>query len=398
MRTIFYYQLLLVLILISPVIPEEITNALPQTGGSQSFAMGGTYIAFNQGIDALFGNPAGLPANNTVEFILGYYWQIHKNSQFDDEYYSRYWNDSYSIDYKNNYRLNYLGMSCQKKFSHSPFTVTGGIGFSPFYYWESTRQSVVSYSYSRGTSEFIQSYTIQEEKMMGLYDILSFGIGFSWEGAGSIGISMNYPLRENYENEFNSIYSYEVNGEITSYRSTSKNWENVYAGQFIRIGGMLHLTARFTLGILWMQAHHYNIANQRRDFPATLNYGLAYRILPTLLLAFDMQSQPWEKVRIDNEYISNVKNGNAYRFGLEYTNKIIMRAGYAIDRLPILDTEDNAVDMKIITLGIGYSVKYFVFEIAARYRFTTFKTEEWLEVYDYNFSETVLQSSIKLAM
>lgn len=398
MRTIFHYQLLLVLILISPVIPEEITNTLPQTGGIQSFAMGGTYIAFNQGIDALFGNPAGLPANNTVEFILGYYWQIHKNSQFDDEYYSRYWNDSYSIDYKKNYRLNYLGMSCQKMLSHYPFKFAGAIGFSPFYYWESTRQSIESYIYSRSTSEFNRSYTIQEEKIMGLYDLLSIGVGFSWEGTGSIGISLNYPLRENYEIEFNSTYISEINGETTSYRSTSKDWQNVYASQFIRIGGMLHLTTRFTLGILWMQAHHYNIANQRRDFPATLNYGVAYRILPTLLLAFDMQSQPWEKVRIDNEYISSVKNGNAYRFGLEYTNKIIMRTGYAIDRLPILDSEDNAVNMMNITLGIGYSVKYVIFEIAARYRFTKFKTEEWLEVYNYNFSETVWQSSIKLAI
>lgn len=399
MRTIFHYQLLLVLILISSVVPEEITNALPQTGGSQSSAMGGSYIAFNQGIDALFGNPAGLPANNTVEFMLGYYWQIHKNSQFDDDYYLRYWNDSYSIEYKKNYRLIYLGMSCQKELSHSPFTFAGAIGFSPFYYWESNRQGIESYSYSTSTSELIRSHTnIYEEKMMGLYDILSIGVGFSWEGAGSIGISLNYPLRENYETEFNSTYISEINGEITSYQSNSKDWQNVYASQFIRIGGMLHLTSKFTLGILWMQAHHYNIANQRRDFPATLNYGVAYRIFPGLLLAFDLQSQPWEKVRIGNEYISNVKNGNAYRFGLEYTNKIIMRAGYAIDRLPILDSEDKAVNMKNITLGIGYSVKYVVFEIAVRYRFTKFKTEEWLQVYNYNFSETVLQSSIKLAI
>jgi hypothetical protein len=398
MRIILHYQLILVLILISSVIPEEITNALPQIGGNQSFAMGGTYIAFNQGINALFGNPAGLPADNTVEFILGYYWQIHKNSQFDDAYYLRYWNGSYSIEYKKKYRLNYLGMSWQKKLSHYPFKFAGAIGFSPFYYWESTRERVRSYSYSTSTPELRRSYTIEEEKMMGLYDIISIGIGFSWEGTGSIGISLNYPVRENYQDEFNLTHTYEIDEEIKGYKYTSKDWRNVYASQFIRIGGMLHLTSRFILGIIWMQRHHYNIANQRRDFPVTLNYGIAYRILPTLLLAFDMQSQPWEKVRIDDEYISNVKNGNAYRLGLEYTNKIIMRTGYAVDRLPILDSEDNAVNMMNITLGIGFSAKYVIFEIAARYRFTKFKTEEWQEVYNYNFSETVLQSSIKLTI
>ena len=381
---------------ISSVISEEMINALPQTGGSREFAMGGTYIAFNQGINALFGNPAGLPDNNTFEIILGNYWQIYKTSQFDDEYYLRSWSDSYSIKYEKIHRLNYFGLSYHKRLPHSPFKFAGAIGFSPFYNWKSTRQSNGNESYISGTSEDIRYSIVEKEKIVGLYDLLSIGIGFSWKETGSIGISVNYPVRKQYEYEFNSIYTFERNGDQQSSDYTSKNSEDVSASQFVRIGGMLHLTSRLTLGILWMQAHHYNISDQRREFPATLNFGIAYKILPELLSAFDIQSQPWEKVKIENEFIPDTKSGNAYRFGLEYINKIIFRTGYALDRLPVMDADDNAVDMNNITLGIGYLTKYFIFEIGARYRFASFKTDEWLNVYDYNFREIVLQSTIKI--
>ncbi len=383
---------------ISTVIPEEIINVLPQTGGNREFAMGGTYIAFNQGINALFGNPAGLTADNAVEIILGNYWQIHKTSQFDDEYYSRSWNDSYSIKYEKVHRLNYFGLSYHKRLPHSPFKFAGAIGISPFYNWKSTRHSDGNESYVSGTSEDVHYRIVQKEKIVGLYDLLSIGIGFSWEETASIGFSVNYPIREKYEYEFNSIYTYERNGDKQSSDYTSKNSENVSASQFIRIGGMLHVTSRLTLGILWMQTHHYNISDQRREFPATLNFGIAYKILPELLFAFDIQSQPWEKVKIENEFIPAVKSGNAYRFGLEYINKIIIRTGYALDRLPVMDLDDNAVDMNNVTLGIGYLTKYFIFEIGARYRFTTFKTDNWFDEYDYNFREIVLQSTIKITI
>ncbi len=91
MKTVLCGQFLLLLLLSSGVFSEEVTNALPQTGGNRAFAMGGTYIASNQGINALFGNPAGLAISNTSEVIIGYYWQIHKTMQFDDQYYLR-WN------------------------------------------------------------------------------------------------------------------------------------------------------------------------------------------------------------------------------------------------------------------------------------------------------------------
>ncbi len=381
---------------ISSVISEEIINALPQTGGSREFAMGGTYIACNQGIYALFGNPAGLPANNTVEIILGNYWQIYKNSQFDDEYYLRSWNDSYSIKYEKIHRLNYFGLSFLKRLPQSPFKFAGAIGFSPFYNWKSNRRTEGNESYVSGTSEDIRYSIVEKERIMGLYDLLNIGIGFSWEETGSIGISVNHPVRKQYEYEFNSTYTFERNGDQQSSDYTSKNSENVTASQFIRIGGMLSLTSRLTLGILWMQAHHYSISDQRREFPATLNFGVAYKIFPELLSTFDIQSQPWEKVKIENEFISAVKSGNAYRFGLEYINKIIIRTGYALDRLPVMDVDNNAVNMNNITLGIGYLTKYFIFEIGARYRFTTFKTDEWLDEYDYNFREIVLQMTIKI--
>jgi hypothetical protein len=380
------------LLLFSTVFSEEVTNALPQTGSNRA---GGTYIAYNEGVNALFGNPAGLSTNNKTEIIIGYYWQIHKTSQFDDKYYSR-WNDSYSINYKHNNRLNYMGLLYLKQLSQYPFKFAGAIGFSPFYNWKSTRFFKSDYSYVSGTSEIIYSSIEAEEKIVGLYDLLCIGIGFSWESIGAIGASLNYPVRKQYEYESHSIYVNERNGDRKISEYNYKNSENVSADQFLRIGGILHISSRFSLGILWMQAHRYSISDQEREFPGTINFGIAYRIFPRLLLAFDIQSRPWEKVKIENEYLATAKNGNAYRFGVEYENKIILRAGYGLDILPITDSDENIVELNDITLGIGYKSKHFVLDIGTRYRFTTYKVEKWANIYDYNIREIVLQSSIKL--
>ena len=137
-------------------------------------------------------------------------------------------------------------------------------------------------------------------------------------------------------------------------------------------------------------------SEQRRDFPPILNFGVAYKIFPELLFAFDIKNRPWEKVKIENKYIADAKSGNAYRFGLEYEKNVLIRAGYALDILPVTDPDENLVNLNDITLGIGYKYTHFVFEIGARYRFATFKVEKWASRYDYHIREIVLQSSIKL--
>jgi hypothetical protein len=399
-RTIVHFRFPFLLLLISTIFSEEVTNALPQTGSIRAFAMGGTYIAYDAGINALFGNPAGLPASNNVEIIVGYDWQMYKNSQFNDQYYYRF-TDSYSIKYKQNHRLNYLGLSYQQQFSNMPFKFAGAIGFSPFYNWHSTRCYKSDSRYVSGTSEIIESSTESEEKIVGLYDLMSFGIGFSQEAIWAIGVSWHYPIRKQFENERHSLYIYRINGNREISESKYENSVEVSACPFLRIGSVLSITSQVSLGILWMQAHRYSKANQSRVFPATLNFGISCRIVPELLCACDIQSRPWEKVKIKDEYIANAKSGNAYRFGMEYENIILIRAGYAWDLLPFTDADKNEVNFNDISIGIGYKFNRIVLDTGIRYRFAKYKVKISgirENIYTYTIREIRLQSTIKIIL
>lgn len=249
------------------------------------------------------------------------------------------------------------------------------MGISPFYNFKNTRCFKEIYSYETGTLEIVHSTNIDKEKIEGLYNLLSIGIGISTDAIGSIGVSLNYPVNKQYKQKYNSTYLYERNGNIQIDEYEDKYSQKVSAGKFIRIGGILYLTSDLSIGFLWNQSYHYNLEKERRLFPSTLNFGLVYRILPPLLIAFDVQNQPWEKVKLNDAYLYDAKNGNSYRFGLEYSNKIILRGGYALDRLPILDAADKGVNLNNITLGIAYPVNFFVFDLGMQYRFKTFYAE-----------------------
>ena len=397
------FLLLFLLLFISSGLCEEVISALPQTGGNRAFAMGGTYIASNKGINALYGNPAGLTTDNGFEFVASSYWQTYKKQQFETDYYSRYWyNDesSFSIEYDRKSDFNQTGLLLQKQITTYPVKIAGAVGLSPFYNFNNTRSFKEIYRYETSSSEIIHSTYIEKDKIEGLYNLVHIGIGISTDRIGSIGFSLNYPVNKQYKHNYNVTHLYKRNGNILvddAYQY--KDSQKVTASKFIRIGGILHLTSVLSIGILWNQSYHYNLEQERRTFPSTFNFGVAYRLIPNMLFAFDIQSLPWEKVKLDNAYLQDAKNGNSYRFGLEYGNKIILRGGYALDRLPILDSADNPVNLNNITLGIAYPIKFIVFDLGMRYRFKTFNTGSVHgESFDYIIRDFVIQSSIILSL
>ena len=396
------FLVLFLWLFISSALSEDIVTALPQTGGNRAFAIGGTYIAFNQGINALYGNPAGLTTDNRIEIIIGGYWQLYKKMQYEDAYYNRFWyndNFSFSNDYDKNLYFNQMVLLFQKQIANYPVKIAGAIGLSPFYNLKNTRHSERNYSYETGSGVTVHYSEIGKEKMDGLYDLLNIGISITTNAIGSIGISMNYPINKQYKQDNSSTYYYERNGEVDKNGYEDDISQKVSADNFIRIGGILHLTSDLSIGLLWNQTYHYNIGNDRRTFPATLNFGLAYRILSQFLIAFDIQNQPWEKVKLNDTYLYDAKNGNSYRCGFEYSNKIIFRTGYALDRLPILDSKNKGVNLNNITLGIAYPTKSFVFDLGMRYRFTTFDSETFSNnTFNYIIRDLVFQSSLKLSV
>lgn len=397
-NNIMRFLLLFLLLFISSSLCEDVVSALPQTGGNRAFAMGGTYIASNKGINALYGNPAGLTMNNGFEFVISGYWQIYKKNQFEDNYYTRYWNNDYysfSIDYDRKLDFNQIGLLLQKNTTDFPLKFAGAVGLSPFYNYNNNRRFEEAYSYETSSSEIMHSKNFEDEKIKGLYDLLSIGIGISTDAIGSIGISINYPVNKQYKEIYDYSHITERNGSIQKHEYEDKYSQKVSADKFLRIGGILHLTSALSIGILWNQSYHFYLEQNKRTFPSTLNFGLTYQLIPNLLFAFDIQSQPWEKVKLGNANLYDAKNGNSYRFGLEYRNKIILRGGYALDRLPVLNSADKPVNLNNITLGIAYPRKFIVFDLGMRYRFKTFNTESvYGESFDYVIRDLVIQSSI----
>lgn len=396
------FLLLFLWLFISSSLCEDVVSALPQTGGNRAFAMGGTYIASNKGINALYGNPAGLTTENRFEFVISSYWQIYKKNQFEDNYYTRYWNNddySFSIDYDRKLDFNQMGLLVQKLTTTFPLKFAGAVGISPSYNFNNTRRFKESYSYETGSLEIVHNKNLENEKIKGLYDLLSIGIGISTDAIGSIGISINYPVNKQYKEIYDYSHITERNGSIQKHEYEDKYSQKVSASKFIRIGGILNLTSALSIGLLWNQSYHYNLEQDKRTFSSTFNFGVTYRLIPNMLFAFDIQSQPWEKVKLGDGSIYDAKNGNSYRFGLEYGSKIILRGGYALDRLPVLDSADKPVNLNNITLGIAYPIKFIVFDLGMRYRFKTFNTESvYGESFDYIIRDLVIQSSIILSL
>lgn len=373
---------------------EEVTRAIPRTGSHRAFAMGGAFIAFDTGVNALYGNPAGLAEGGEAEIFIGHHWQVHKTMQYEDDYY----NDSFGvteIEYKPVQKLNYIGISLVKASADSSFWFGGAVGYGPFYNWRCTRHAASRFIYDAGEIE----RTLTEEDTYGLFDVIQFGFGLSAGTRGSVGVTINTPFmprfktERHYKWEYISGNFYEINKEHDS------NSDKVSTNPFLRVGGMLHVSSRISVGVLWNQSHRYEYSEEKRIFPATVNFGVAVTPVRDLLIAVDLESRPWGKVKINDLYLSDAESGTAWRFGLEYGTRTKIRAGYAWDILPILDMDDLAVHMQSLSCGLEHRLGRVRLDLAARRRFATYQASEhrWRiseDADDYLIRDWVIQSGI----
>ncbi|NQT24069.1 hypothetical protein HQ585_01810 [candidate division KSB1 bacterium] len=383
---IVHIGLALHLMLSSTGFSEEPTHAIPQTGSHRSFAMGGAYLAFDTGINALYGNPAGLAKSSQAEIIIGHYWQVYKTMQYEDAYYTTQYSDV-SISYKPVQRINYVGVSFLKASRDSIYCFGGGIGYSSFYTWHTTRHERRIYDDG--------SQTRIERDSYGNYSLIHLGIGFSIGNKSEIGITANIPFLNRTTNVTHYIDIYEP---FSTYSNTINRKE---ANPFLRIGATIQLTSQISLGILWNQSYWYKYDFQKTVLPSALNFGLAVKPVKNCLVAIDLESRPWSKVKIYDGYIGNAQSGTAWHFGVEYGKRLKTRAGYTWDILPILDAEEQPVDLQSISLGFGYRIGTVQIDLGTRYRFSTHKTNSplwWRNTditYDYLFRDLVIQSGIK---
>ena len=407
MKRIIYIAIAMVFILRHICLAQENLEALdaaPKTGGTRALSMGGVYIATNQGIDALSGNPGGLALLDGIQISVTGSVQIYGKSDFDDTYYSYY--IAYSSKFEPLFKFTNIGIAVPITIPKASIKLAGAAGYRRFYDW--SRRKVVEKEYDYYENGIVHSK--ETYKTHGLINVLSLGIGTTMSKKWSFGFSVNFPIWKNYENEseINDIYSDKI------YKSNTQEERNVSADCFIQLGGILQVTSKLAAGVSCLMKHGFTLQNVKRkshyngdvysyeiddknkwEIPGTIDFGISYKLRPNLLLAADIQSRPWENIRINDLPIDDVKNGNVYRFGLEFERKVLFRAGFSWERLPLLDADEHPVDLKNTTAGIGYQSKDFILDLGLSYKFVTFETQRWGEKWKYHIREFVIHTTLR---
>ncbi len=365
----------------------EAIDAVPKTGGTRSLSMGGITIATNQGVEALNGNPGGLALLNGIQISIGGSIQIFGKSDFDY--------NGYSSKFKTSCKLSKIGVAFPITIPNISLKVTGALGYRRFYDW--IRKKVIE---EKWFDDYYKKTIVHKEKIKtkGLMNTLSLGLGKAISEKYFFGISINFPVQKVYKMETESESRY----PDETYKYNFKQEWDVMAKHFIQFGGIFKVSSKLSIGVSFLMNHGFVIYSDEFDYqyeweiPTTIDFGIAYRWKPNLLLAAEIQSRPWESWRINNLPIGGVDSGNAYRFGLEYGKTNQFRAGYALDRLPLLDAKDHPVDIHNLTGGIGYQLNCFVLDLGVSYQFVTFKAEKWWRgTWDYYIRELVFNTSLR---
>lgn len=363
-------------------------DAVPQFGRTRALSMGGVTIATNLGIEALSGNPGGLAFLDGIQIAISGSARLYGKSDFYESYYT--YLESYSSKINKSFGLTDLGIAFPFSIPKPSIKLVGAVGYRRFYDWN--RERVTEKEQSRWESEKEKS----SYKIEGLMDILSLGLGTAISEKYSFGMSINFPVRKGYKTE--SLHHYETH----TYRHT-ENWD-VSAKYFVQWGGVFQVFSRLSAGVFFSMNHRFTLSHQYHEgdnkneweIPATFDFGIAYRLKPHLLLAAEAQSRPWANYRINELPIYGVKNGNAYRFGIEYGKHIQYRAGFAVDRLPLLDANDDPVNIKSVSAGIGFPMNPLIVDMGASYKFATFDADKWGSIAEYHIRQFKLDMSLIL--
>lgn len=168
------------------------------------------------------------------------------------------------------------------------------------------------------------------------------------------------------------------------------------SGQFFTFGTLLRLTPTLSLGAAYRTRLQLEVEEDAElelvqgfaiddpsvpDAPRTrhvdyelataaiFGLALAYRPLPALTLAVELQTRAFSDYELDGRRL-NVDDGHCYRFGLEYRTPVALRAGVFRDALPVADArpgEDDPLDLLGFTAGLGFEIWQVLLDLAFEY-------------------------------
>lgn len=344
---------------IQTIYGEWALDAAPKFGNTRTLSMGGVTIASGSGIDAFSGNPGGLARIRDIQISITSGLQI--------------WGKRDEKTLKPFYQLKNAGIVFPFSISHQNISFAGAIGYRSFYNCDRK----IKRSYYTNTTT-------------GLVDVFSMGFGIHFSSIGSLGMILHIPVKKTYAYQWESYYyRYEFAGDVTS-------------SKIIQFGGIIDMTSKWMIGFSCLMNHNFTINthdigypeyllySEKREMPWTCDFGIAYKASPNLLIAADIQNRPWEHMRINDQKISDVKSGNAYRIGIEWGHEPIFRAGYARDILPAIDSEGDPVDINNLTIGLGFPLSLLVIDVGFSYQFDHIYVKNNIHELVFNMTVTCL--------
>ena len=391
----FPYFVLLIPILISSICfsqnPAEPTDAAPQIVSTRSLSMGGVYIATNQGIDALNGNPGGLALVTTAQVSKGARVRLYGKSDFKKEFYDFY--TEHSSRFVPDFKLQHIGFVFPLSSPNNSSKLVAAASYRNYYDWQ--RKEVKKSEREDPENDSIIKYE-RIDISKGLMDVFSLGLGTTISERWSFGISLHLPARKGLESRYKTKH---IHPEEIFTNNSKASWD-VSAGGFFHLGSIFQLSDRLAVGVSCPLMHRFTIHHSKEEWriPGTFDFGIAYRLQPDLLLAGEIQNRPWEDIRINDLPIADVESGNAYRLGLEYGRQIQLRCGFTLDRLPILDADDHGVDLKIFSVGLGFQKEDWIVDSGLSYKFATFQNNRWMDTGDYLIRDLLIYSTFRLVI
>ncbi len=375
----------------------DILNS-PSGGGTRAFSMGGVYTATNVGIAALYGNPGGLALYDNAQFLLDVKTIFLGSAGLEKDYFTNVYNyTDYEQKFKIYPKLMNFGLSVPITLANYSHKLVGAVGYRSFY--DSSVKEYEKRQTDNGSGEMTTT-------TRGILNTLTFGVGTLISDKYSLGFSINIPVLTGYE--------YEEDAKEAGATYSSKDEWDISGGTILQFGGIIKVNEKLSVGASYTTSHKIKTEDgkweendngdksngtysdeDKYSVPGLYSLGIAYKMSPEMLVSAEIQNRPWEDYEIDGRELSSLENGRSYRLGLEYGKDFLVRAGLMLERLPVMDTDRDPVNMKAVTAGISYKANNFIVDFGAAYWFASFDAAKYSDrVYEYNGKQLLLMARV----
>ncbi len=346
----------------------------PEIGAARAYSMAGSYTAFNTGVDAINGNPAGLAGLEQAHFIGSGAVSAFGKIQYDDQFLDDNYFQSFDLKMTPMPQLRDIGMAFPVTMGTQTFA--GAVAYRTVYPMGSTLESEITEEFGDQEKFFLEN--------KGRLATLTVGCAGNVNERFKIGGSFNFALPSQHQiSQEEQIIPADQNDpqEQTEYNVTS----DIVATNFFQLGAQFTVSPKVDIGFSMMTAHEIEFEDtivevnwdgiedrqeqpdSKYTVPALYSFGFAYKLRPQTILTAQMDNQPWEKVELDG-YEYGEEDAYAYRFGFEHNSNLTLRAGYAVRKEANTNSDNDPVYSHLLTGGLGLKTGNMIIDAGVQYR------------------------------